>query len=122
MSGYVYRELLGLDAEECARLESVGHIATTYGPEVLGRQGEGGDTLLTNWALPAIMETSAFAGSESLAGRRDKMIAIYLTVKAAQWIWANRPLVSRYFWKILSLAKHLYFIVWVVEKLLQIIG
>ncbi len=34
---YVYRELLGLDDEECARLESAGHIATTYGPEVLGR-------------------------------------------------------------------------------------
>ena len=37
MNEYVYRELLGLDDEECARLESAGHIATTYGPEVLGR-------------------------------------------------------------------------------------
>lgn len=34
---YVYRELLGLDAEECARLEADGHIATSYAPEVLGR-------------------------------------------------------------------------------------
>ena len=33
---YVYRELLGLDDEERARLEADGHIATTYAPEVLG--------------------------------------------------------------------------------------
>ena len=62
-SDYVYRELLRLDDEECARIESAGHMATTCGPEVLGAVGEGaGDPLLTNLALPAIMGILGFRG------------------------------------------------------------
>ena len=71
---YVYRELLGLGDEECARLESAGHIATTYGPEVLGVGGGGPMRLgLQKCPLGPIMEGACVPPQWRAPGSQRKM-------------------------------------------------
>ena len=78
---------------------------------------------MTDQALACDHRCPGFRGREPLAQLEGEMLILYIIAKVVlRWVLENRNILARYFWKTFSLAKGLYFIVSLVEKISRIIS